>query len=982
MAASFFSDFGLMWYLEELKKEEFRRFKMLLKDEPLQLGLGQIPWAEVKKATREDLANLLLKHYQEEQAWDVTFRIFHRINRKDLCDKAKTESTGYTKMYQVHIKKKISHICSREPLTRIHDYFEQKEHEYMKLLFEPKATGEEPPRTVVLMGTQKFGKTTLLLKLMLAWAKGTLYPNRFLYVFYFCCREVKLMTVTSLAELISKDWPEPPAPTAEVLSHPERLLFIIDSFEQLTCDLEELEPDLCSDWTQQRSGEVVLGSLLKKKMLPESSLLVATTPKCQQELEAQLEHPEIKAIVGLDESDRKLYFSCIFQDRRRATEAFSFVRENEQLFCMCRIPVLCWVVSTCLKQDMERGRDLAVSCRNATSLYTSFIFNAFAPAGAAWPYQQNHAQLKGLCSLAVEGMWTDTYEFDGEVLKRNGLVERDISALLDVKLLQKCRGYENSYTFIHMCVQEFCAAMFYMLKGPEDHPNTAVGCTKTLLLTYLQKTKAHWIFWGCFVFGLLNPKEEQRLNAFFGFQLSLEVKQQIYECLKSLGEHDHLEGNMDFLLLFYSLFEMQDKDFVMRALDCFQEVRFAVTDSVDLMVSAYCLRHSSGLRKLSFSTRNLFKQEDEGGAISSCSLAQWHYICSVLTTNEHLRELQISNSVLSESAFGTLCKELRHPNCHLQKLEISNVTLIGESWLLFEVFTQNPHLRYVDLSHTSLSDYDVKMLCEALNHPSCNIEDLMLANCLITENDCEIITSVLKVNKKLKFLNLAHNYLNRGMGMLCEALCHSDCVLEALVLVGCYLSEPYWEDICDVLVCSTCLVHLDLGANVLKGHHLELLCEALRHPNCCLQSICLVRCFITAEDCPNVASVLTSNPNLHNLEIGDNDLEDRGVKVLCEALIHPSCHLESLGLDVCQLTSACCEDLASVLTSSKTLKRLNLIGNNFDHDAVVVLCDALRHPECTLCVLGLDKDEFGEETQRLLVDVEESVPSLTIMEYY
>jgi hypothetical protein len=94
MASSFFSEFGLTWYLEELNKKEFMKFKGLLKEEILQLDLKQIPWCEVKRASREDLANLLIKYYEKQQAWAVTFSIFQKINRKDLCDRAKRESTG------------------------------------------------------------------------------------------------------------------------------------------------------------------------------------------------------------------------------------------------------------------------------------------------------------------------------------------------------------------------------------------------------------------------------------------------------------------------------------------------------------------------------------------------------------------------------------------------------------------------------------------------------------------------------------------------------------------------------------------------------------------------------------------------------------------------------------------------------------------------------------------------------------------------
>lgn len=91
--ASFFSDFGLMWYLQELNKKEFMKFKEVLKQEGLQCGLQQIPWMEVKKASREDLANLLVKYY-EKKAWDVTLSIFQNINRNDLSERAAREIAG------------------------------------------------------------------------------------------------------------------------------------------------------------------------------------------------------------------------------------------------------------------------------------------------------------------------------------------------------------------------------------------------------------------------------------------------------------------------------------------------------------------------------------------------------------------------------------------------------------------------------------------------------------------------------------------------------------------------------------------------------------------------------------------------------------------------------------------------------------------------------------------------------------------------
>ncbi|XP_029780431.1 NACHT, LRR and PYD domains-containing protein 4 [Suricata suricatta] len=984
MASSFFSDFGLMWYLQELRKDEFRKFKELLKQEPLQLGLNLIPWTEIKKATREDLANLLMTHYRKQQAWNVTFNIFKKMNRKDLCEKAKKEITGHTKLYQTHIKEKFNNMWLRESIPRGQDYLNpiltQKECGNLELFFAPKKTGKQA-RTVLLKGVQGVGKTTFMIRLMLTWAAGKLFQERFSYVFYLCCREMKQLEEASLVTLISREWSDSSAPVVEILSQPETLLFIIDSFEELQCDLSEPESDLCSDCTEKLPFWVLLGSLLRKKMLPESSLLIVASPVYFLEVEDRLKCPEIKSFMGLSETDKKIFFCSNFQDRSTATEALDFVKENEHLFAICQIPALCWVVCTCLKQEMEKGNDLALNCWGATSLLSTFIFNLFTPKGASCPDKQGQRQLKGLCSLAAEGMCTDRFLFNKEDLRRNGLLGSDLSTLLDIKVLKKYREEESSYMFLHVCVQEFCAAMFYFLKSHTDHPNPAVKCTKTVLFTFLKKERAYWISLGCFIFGLLNEKEQQKLEAVFGRHLSQETLQECHQVLQDIGENKHLQKQIDYLALFYCLFEMQNEGFVRWAMDFFQDVNICIMDHLDLKVSSYCLRYCSSLRKLWVTIQKVFQVEKEDNSASTYSILYWHDVCSVLT-NEHFRELEVSHSSLSESAYVALCNQLRHPSCHLQRLQINNTTFDGDKGLFFEVLTHSPDLTCLNLNGTALSRNDVKLLCDALNNPMCNIELLLLENCLLSPKDCEAFTCVLNSNKNLKLLHVSYNLLDQGVPLLCEALQRPDCALEGLILTSCYLTERSWKSLHNVLLCNKSLTHLDLSVNVLRYEDLKVLCDALKQPSCQLWSLCLVKCSITAEGCRDLASVFTGNSNLKILYISYNDLEDVGVKLLCEGLAHPNCHIEILGLARCKLTSACCGDLSRVLTSSKTLQSLNLKGNALDPDGVAVLCEALRHPECTLQLLGLQKTDFDEETQILLKAAEEQKPSLTIISTY
>ena len=153
-------------------------------------------------------------------------------------------------------------------------------------------------------------------------------------------------------------------------------------------------------------------------------------------------------------------FHSLFQDRNRTQEIFSLVRENEQLFSVCQVPVLCWMVATCLKKEIEKGRDPVSICRRITSLYTTHIFNLFIPQSAQYPSKKSQDQLQGLCSLAAEGMWTDTFVFGEEALRRNGILDSDIPTLLDIGMLGRSENlriltYSSTHLFRRSVLPSF-----------------------------------------------------------------------------------------------------------------------------------------------------------------------------------------------------------------------------------------------------------------------------------------------------------------------------------------------------------------------------------------------------------------------------------------------------------------------------------------------------------------------------------------------
>ena len=202
----------------------------------------------------------------------------------------------------------------------------------------------------------------------------------------------------------------------------------------------------------------------------------------------------------------------------------------------------------------------------------------------------------------------------------------------------------------------------------------------------------------------------------------------------------------------------------------------------------------------------------------------------------------------------------------------------------------------LNLSTNNLLDDGVKLLCEGLMHPKCNLEKLSLESCGLTVACCEDLSLVLISNKRLTHLCLADNILgDGGVKLMSEALKHPQCILQSLVLRRCHFTSLSSESLSTSLLHNKSLMHLDLGSNCLQDDGVKLLCDAFRHPSCNLQDLELMGCVLTSACCLDLASAILNNPNLQSLDLGNNDLQDDGVKFLFEALRNPNCNIQRLG---------------------------------------------------------------------------------------
>uniref|UniRef100_A0A8D1L7J0 NACHT, LRR and PYD domains-containing protein 12 n=1 Tax=Sus scrofa TaxID=9823 RepID=A0A8D1L7J0_PIG len=957
-------------YLEELEAVELKKFKLYL-GMATEMGKHKIPWGRMEPAGPLEMAQLLAAHCGIREAWLLTLSIFEQINRKDLWERGQREDLvrDPQETYRDYVRRKfrlmedrnarlgecvnLSHRYTRLLLVKEHSNPLRAQQKLldtgqghartvghpagliqMETLFEPDEERPEPPRIVVLQGVAGMGKSMLAHKVMLDWADGKLFQDRFDYVFYINCWEMNQSTVErSAQDLISSCWPEPSVPLQELVRAPERLLFIIDGFDELKPSFHDPQGPWCLCWEKKRPTEVLLSSLIRKKLMPELSLLITTRPTALEKLHRLLEHPRHVEILGFSEAERKEFFYKYFPSEEQASHVFSFVRDNEPLFTLCFIPMVCWVVCTCLKQQLEGGGLLRHTSRTTTAVYLLYLLSLMQPKPGT-PTLQPPPNQRGLCSLAADGLWHQKILFEEQDLRKHGLEVADVSSFLNMNIFQKDINCEKFYSFIHLSFQEFFAAMYYILDGGDSRSGPEQNITR-LLSEYAFSERSFLALTVRFLFGLLNEETRCSLEKMLGWKVSPHAKMELLEWIRSKAQSEGSTLKQGSLEFFSCLYELQEEEFIQQALSHFQVVVVnSIATKMEHMVSSFCAKNCRNAAVLQLYGAAYNADGEDGVRWPQMPLAQ------------SLKRCQISSSACQDLALALIA---------------------------------NKHLVRMDLSGNSLGLPGVKLLCKGLRHPKCRLQMVQLRKCQLEAGACQEIASVLSSSRHLEELDLTGNALeDSGLRLLCQGLRHPVCRLRILWLKICQLSAAACEDLAATLSGNQSLMELDLSLNELGDPGVLLLCEGLRHPQCKLQTLRLGICRLSSAACEGLSAVLQVNHHLQELDLSFNDLGDCGMSLLCEGLRHPTCRLQKLWLDSCGLTAKACEDLSSMLGVNQTLTELYLTNNVLGNTGVRLLCKRLSHPGCKLRVLWLFGMDLNKMTHRSLAALRVTKPYLDI----
>ncbi|XP_078504509.1 NACHT, LRR and PYD domains-containing protein 3-like [Lissotriton helveticus] len=714
----------LLYALQDLIEVDFKRFKNKLSEINFK-EQRNIPRGNLEKADWIDTTNLLIDFYGSDSAIDVTIEAFTRVSLREAAARLRGErqrvldphearevpgeSSDFRRRYMEHITERYRLIEDRNarvgemvPLQKrytklliVQNYRceKEREHEIMSrgrehteimeglahkhyigldALFDSMKDGHRP-RTIVLQGPAGIGKTMTAQKIMLDWALGEIYQGLFDYVFYLSCREINQVTDNkSVIDLISARCPNRTIPRSALMAEPNKILFILDGFDELKFSLDLKEGQLCSDLCQKNPVEDTLSNLLRRNTLSPCSIIVTTRPSALAQLRQCI---KVKVhlcaeIIGFKKEDRELYFSGFFGNDELASRAVAVVKDNDTLYTMCFLPIICWIVCTVMKQQMERGQDITNFSKTTTSVYLFFLSTLFRDHSAA-SAETMQRSLKKLCSLALNGIFEQKILFDEEDLQQFGLEMSDIQSLfLNQTIFQQDIDVYTTYSFIHLSFQELFAALFYILDLYEGSPNPQREL-KHLLKEYSEDTRGHLKLTVRFLFGLINKDQLCHMEKVLGFKISLSARSDLVAWLQEP------KGKSLLLDVFHCLHETQDEEIISRAMNNIQNINIDSEYSlINFKALSFCLKHCQGDKTLNMSKVNFgpnYQEIMRPGMIN----------CSALRLQECYMEDERSREPWSSDAepeadISVLCAALGDPRSRVRELRIKFAFLTEE----------------------------------------------------------------------------------------------------------------------------------------------------------------------------------------------------------------------------------------------------------------------------------------------------------------
>ncbi|XP_067308679.1 NACHT, LRR and PYD domains-containing protein 1 homolog [Pseudorasbora parva] len=641
---------------------------------------------------------------------------------------------------------------------------------HLNSLFDPDSHGISPS-AVILQGNSGNGKSFTVQKIMLDWASGDLYKGRFDIVFHLKCKDINRITgKNSLAEILNYSCSLSSDQISQVLQHsPEKVLFIIDGFDELrlTQDNHDMSPN--TDPLQKAPAEVILCDLLRGRILPESFLLVTSRSTATDTLSKLLKGPQrFSEIMGFSEKRVEEYFQKFFQNEELYRTAYTLLKANEILVTACSIPVVCWIICTTFKERLKIGADVTSGLETIT-IYVDFV-STLLDHHCQGLSQSVPTLLRSLGQLAERGMLEQQVLFDEKSV--NETVSDPAGSPFLCKFLFKRRiRQETMFSFMHLSFQDFFTALFYVLLDEEESQRKL--SMNEYNIFYSGPPRFPSVLKSAF--GLLNKDVRCTLEK-HGLVVHPKTQAHLKEWIwKELQNEFIYSGITPFFL--HCLYELHEDDFVKEAIEAGNQINAYGTflRRTDCLALLYCSQCCQSIERLCLEDCNI---TSEMLFMILPILQKFQFAILTVDISSDSEIVEVICALTRGQTLSSHCTEF-----HLQftKFEDFYVDLIFQE----ELFSIYIIPQWLEDPGTSLKSY-------SLNFPQTDLIDIDWTRLFQTihQGDLDALMSVLCSLSKLKKMRIEVNSLDEMWSVwTLQIIQNCSSLTELIVKAGFLLEE-------------------------------------------------------------------------------------------------------------------------------------------------------------------------------------------------
>ncbi|XP_059498824.1 NACHT, LRR and PYD domains-containing protein 3-like [Stegostoma tigrinum] len=238
------------------------------------------------------------------------------------------------------------------------------------------------------------------------------------------------------------------------------------------------------------------------------------------------------------------------------------------------------------------------------------------------------------------------------------------------------------------------------------------------------------------------------------------------------------------------------------------------------------------------------------------------------------------------------------------------------------------------------------------------IQEVNLNNCCLGTEGIQRLGSALHKCKALRLQG--NNLTDEGVKLLSDTLKRADCKIQILDLSSNSISHTGVQELAKGLSSNSSLTQLNLSKNKVGDNGVRSLCEALSSPHCKIQTLLLCQNLIRGDVVDPLVSTLSNNRSLTDLNLNNNKLGDRGVRLLIGALGQWSCTLQTLELEGNGISDAYTMELTVTPITNMSLMKVNLSNNSLTDKSVNAL-QTLIQRHTSLQDIRLQRNKFTSD---------------------